>query len=41
MKKNMKKMKTEDFEVHSFVLGMCSLAFKVSLQRGCSMFNPT
>ena len=35
------KKKTEDFEVLSFVLGMCSLAFKVSLQRGCSIFNPS
>ena len=38
-KKNMKKIKTEDFEVLSFVLGMCWLAFKVSLQCGCSIFN--
>ena len=35
------QMKTEDFEARSFVLGTCSLAFKVSLQRECSMFNPT
>ena len=40
-KKNMKKMKMEDFEVRSLVFGTCSLAFKVSLQRGCSIFNPT
>ena len=39
--KNMKKMKTEDLEVRSLALGTCSLAFKVSLQRGCSTFNPT
>ena len=35
----MKKTKTEDFEVLSLVLGTCSLAFKVSLQRGCFIFN--
>ena len=37
----MKKTKTEDFEVRSLILGMCLLAFKVSLHRGGSMFNPT
>ena len=40
-KKNMKKMKTEDFEVRSLVIGTSSLPFKVSLQLGCSIFNPT
>ena len=35
--KNIKKMKMEDFKVHSFLLGMCLLAFKISLQHGCSI----
>ena len=34
--KNMKKTKTEDS-----ALGMCPLAFKVSLQCGCSIYNST
>ena len=39
--KNMKKTKTEDLEVHSLIPGTCSLAFKVSLQHGSSIFNST
>ena len=35
------KMKTEDFEVCSLLLETCSRAFKVTLQHGCSKFNPT
>ena len=39
--KNMKKMKMEDLEVLSLALKTCSLTFKFSLQRGCSIFNHT
>ena len=40
--KNIKnKAKTEDFKVRLLVIGTSLLAFKVSLQYRCSIFNPT